>query len=315
MWRKHRHCLLFLSMCACACSSPELRGSSGAAAEGPYTPVCVLPGEFAMGSPSSEPGRGVDETAHRVRINRPFLMDATEVTSLDWAAHMGSAPVPRDPCEGVCPVSLVSWYDVLAYLNARSQRDGLTPCYTLEGCEGKPGAGCPSGAADCRGDFRCERVRFEGLDCDGWRLPTEAEWEYAARAGVDTPFPSGGCISRGAAAFDGARPLAGCTAETAGIRAVPAGSLPPNGWGLHEMRGNVYEWVWDLHATYSSEAIVDPLGPEVGDHRVVRGGAYAFPMTTLRAAHRSQMAPERRSDMDGFRAVRSAGPPGATSCR
>ena len=124
MWRNHLHCLLFLSVCACAHTA---------------TPVCVLPGEFMMGSPPSEPGRGADETAHRVRITRPFLMDATEVTTLDWATHMGSAPVPRDPCEGGCPVSLVSWYDTLAYVNARSQRDGLTPCYMLEGCAGTPG--------------------------------------------------------------------------------------------------------------------------------------------------------------------------------
>ncbi|MFH1530696.1 MAG: SUMF1/EgtB/PvdO family nonheme iron enzyme [Pseudomonadota bacterium] len=300
----------------CACVRGNTPGGDGPAPSGDAPPgvVCVPPGEFLMGSPASEPGRGPDEASHRVRLSRPFLMDATEVTAKDWRELVGPAPGPVGGCGDGCPVALVSWYDALAYLNARSRRDGLEPCYVMEGCVGEPGAGCPTGGSDCRGDFRCDRIRFAGLDCPGWRLPSEAEWEYAARAGSAAPFPAGSCISRGEAAFDGDRPVDGCPAEAAGIRAVPAGSLPSNAWGLHEMRGNLYEWVWDSYRGDTTDDATDPLGPEVGDQRVVRGGAYAFPMASLRAAHRSAMDPERRSDMDGFRAVRTAGPAGAPAC-
>ena len=301
---------------AASCGRSDAPPAAPAAAPAPpaMRQVCVLPGEFLMGSPAVEPGRGADETSHPVRLTRPLWMDATEVTTEAWALVMGAGGEPRD-CEEPCPVSRVSWYDALAYLNARSLRDGLEPCYVLDGCAGTPGAGCPDRGAECRDLFACEQVRFEGLDCPGWRLPTEAEWEYAARAGDSSPFPGGACITRAEAAFDGALPVEGCAPEAAGIDVVPAGSLPPNAWGLHELRGNLWEWVWDSYREHDAAAAVDPLGPGVGDHRIVRGGAYAFPMTSLRAGHRGKMNPARRSDMDGLRAVRTAGAPGDGACR
>ena len=314
MWRRLLYGVLVFSIGVVGCrSTPE---EDAVVPSSPAVPssICVLPGEFTMGSPPAEPGRGPDETAHRVRISRPFRMDATEVTVGEWSALLGGAPEPPKLCGDECPVAQVSWYDVLVYLNARSRRDGLSPCYVLEGCTGEPGTGCPAGQAECRGDFRCDRVDFAGVGCPGWRLPTEAEWEFAARAGGETPFPGGDCISRREAAFDGTVPLAGCPGDEPGTRRVLAGSLPADARGFHELRGNLYEWVWDLHQEFSGESGEDPRGPDVGDQRVVRGGAYAFPMASLRAAHRSKMDPDRRSDMDGFRAVRTAGPSGASSC-
>ena len=248
--------------------------------EAPEGWVCVSPTEpegFVMGSPADEPGRGGDEDLHGVVITRAFLMSATEVTQDSWVAVMGDNPAHFDGC-GDCPVESVFWTEAAGYCNALSERDGLEPCYEIE-------AG---------------RVAWaEGLDCGGYRLPTEAEWEYAARAGTRTAYHSG------AAEADLAR--VGWYSGNSGGRTHPVAGKDPNAWGLYDMHGNVWEWVWDWYEDYGGDA-EDPLGPPAGDFRVTRGGSWDFGAGDCRAANRDGYASGYRFDYLGLRPARSVIP-------
>jgi len=177
----------------------------------------------------------------------------------------------------------------------------------LSSCRGEIGDGCPSGEYSCWNGFRCDVVRFAGLDCLGYRLPTEAEWEYAARAGSKSRFSTGNCITPQQARYDCSAPPEGCVGGPAPHGPVAGGNSPANPWGLHDIHGNVYEWVWDYYGPYEVDAgeVIDPLGPASGDRRIVRGGSSTFPGRHMRSADRSYMQPHWRADNDGFRLVRT----------
>jgi len=239
-------------------------------------------GEFVMGSPRTEPGRKEDERQHRVRITRGFWMGETEVTQGQYRAVMGGNPSHFKNCGDDCPVEEVSWEDAVRYANALSKRAGLTPCYENSGWY----------------------ARFRGLGCEGYRLPTEAEWEYAARAGTEAPFWTGRCLSTDEANYNGTEPLEGCPKGKYREKTVPVRSFAANPWGLYEVSGNVWEWVWDLYEDYPRGTVTDPLGPSRGFGRVFRGGGWSSVGGYCRSAIRSYYFSSK--NYLGFRLARTA---------
>jgi len=243
----------------------DLAGEAKRMAEAGY--LRIEPGVFVMGSPPSEEGHWDDEGQREVRITRAFWLKSTEVTQGEWQAVMGSNPSHFDGCGERCPVEYVSWEDAVAYLNKLSEREGLEACY-------------PPGGS------------FKGLTCRGYRLPTEAEWEYAARAG--TTGARYGSLDD--VAWYGA---------TSGGKTHPVGQKAPNAWGLYDMLGNVAEWVHDWDGPHRGGSATDPTGPGDGRLRVERGGNWYNDARDVRAANRVSGGPANRSSTVGFRPARS----------
>jgi formylglycine-generating enzyme required for sulfatase activity len=237
-----------------------------------------------MGSPPSEAHRADDEQPHPVILTRDFELMAHEVTQGEWERLMGFNPSRFVDCGEHCPVERVNWFEAAAFANARSREASLPTCYELSGCHGEPG----------EEDYRCSEVRFAGLACPGFRLPTEAEWEYAARAG--STGPTYGDIEQVAWHED-----------NSGHRTHPVGQAQPNAFGLYDMLGNVWEWTWDWYAPYPDRPATDPTGPPTGEERVLRGGSWNFPLRNVRAAHRNRLSPgiRGRNGSTGLRLART----------
>jgi formylglycine-generating enzyme required for sulfatase activity len=227
--------------------------------------VRIEPGTFEMGSPEREASRARDEALHEVRITRAFCMQTAEVTQAEYEFTLGLNPSTSKECGSDCPVETVNWDDAVAFANARSQSEGLPVCY--------------------------EGSRFVGLTCTGYRLPTEAEWEYAARAGTSTPT------------YGDAEAVA-WTQENSSARPHAVARKQPNAWGLYDMLGNVWEWTGDWYGGYDGRQ-VDPTGAPEGERRVLRGGAWFFLGQFARAAFRYPYAPINRYGFIGFRLVRT----------
>jgi len=227
--------------------------------------VYIAPGTFMMGSPSNESGRENDERQHQVTLTKGFYMQTTEVTQGQWKALMGHYPFYFEDCGDDCPVENVSWNDVQEFIRKLNQREGGNK----------------------------------------YRLPAEAEWEYAARAGTDTPFAFGRCLSTDQANYKGNYPLPGCSEGENRQRTIRVASLKPNTWGLYDMHGNVWEWCQDWFGDYPSSAVTDPTGPSGGSRRVLRGGSWDSVARLCRSAFRIGVKPGSRLIFVGFRLLRT----------
>jgi formylglycine-generating enzyme required for sulfatase activity len=260
----------------------------------PSDMVRINGGTFVMGSPASEVSRGDSEVQHTVTVS-PFLMGKYEVTQKEWQDVIGTnIRQQRDkmdtsrPLYGegdAYPMYYISWYEAVDYCNKRSAKEGLTPAYAISGTN-------------------VTRNR----SANGYRLPTEAEWEYACRAGTTTPFNTGNNITTSQANYNGNEPYNNNAKGTYRETAMPVGSFPSNAWGLYDMHGNVAEWCWDWDGDYSLAAQTDPEGPTGPDSsvpfRILRGGSWGYSGLYLRSACRDLDTPSNRNDDLGFRVVR-----------
>lgn len=229
-------------------------------------------GRFAMGD-KDEP----DATPHEVDIG-PFYMDKYLVTQEQYEKIMGENPSRWKA--GRNPVEQVRWSDAARFCNARSRLEGLQPCYDLE-------------------TWECD------FDANGYRLPTEAEWEYACRAGTRTAYFFGNDAAKlgDYAWFD----------KNSGGHPQAVGQKQPNPWGLYDMCGNVWQWCSDFYLVdyYQESPRENPRGPREGENKVVRGGAWKFSGENCRSGYRYNEAPGYVDvcfgyDIYGFRCVRSA---------
>lgn len=245
--------------------------------------VRIDAGSYFMGSEPGEPGSFDDETRRSVRIAHSFALGRTEVTQSLWTQIMGSNPSYYAGC-AECPVENVSWFDAVTFCNRLSQRDGHVPAYAVVDSQ----------------------VTWQ-RQADGYRLPTEAEWEYACGAGTSTPYHTGVCLSAEQANIDGYTPPAGCAPSLNRGEPIEVGSFPPNAWGLCDMHGNVHEWCWDWYASYAvtGAETVDPSGPAVGHQRVCRGGSWSNTAERCRSAKRQSQLPTHRYDRIGLRLART----------
>lgn len=248
----------------------------------PLEMVRIDPGTFKMGSRDSEPGRLGDEKQHQVTITRPYMIAKTEITQGVWKQVMKGNPSRFSECGDDCPVDTVSWYEATDFCNKLSILKGLRPCYSVD----------------------AEVINWD-RNCNGYRLPTEAEWEYAARAGTSTPFSSGQCLTTQAANFNGKFPQKGCKKGEAKKEIMKVASFKPNPWGLYDMNGNLMEWVWDWKNDYPSGSVSDPMGPYFGSDRVLRGGSYRNGARNCRSAARHSGPPRQGFSTLGLRPAQS----------
>ena len=225
--------------------------------------VPIPAGEFLMGSPETEQGRREREVQHQVTLTKPFLLGVHEVTQGQWQAVMGTTP-----WKGKEYVKEGDDYPA-TYV---SWNDAVEFCRNLS--------------------------EKEGVE---YRLPTEAEWEYACRAGTTTAYSFGDDASElGEYAWYREN------AWDAGQKyAHTVGQKKPNPWGLYDMHGNVFEWCQDWYGDYPSGSVTDPTGPASGDLRVLRGGSFSYRTSLVRSAYRDHSQPGDRNVIIGFRPART----------
>jgi formylglycine-generating enzyme required for sulfatase activity len=282
--------------------------------------VSIPAGTFMMGSPTTELFREANETQHQVTLTHGIYMQATEVTNqqyrdmAQWAYNNGYVTATTsglyDNLDGSTqilknldagnyeitfsagvfscinpthPVKYVTWWGSAAYCDWSSLQQNLPRAYN-------------------HSTWRCNAGN--PYTAPGYRLPTEAEWEYACRAGTQTPFSTGFCLDAGTEAnYYGLVPYTGCPTGPYVGWTVPVGSYPANAFGLFDMHGNLWEWCNDWYGTYGG-TVTDPVGAGAGSFRVIRGGSWDYRAQYCRSDFRFYGVPGR-SDSFGFRPVRS----------
>ena len=248
--------------------------------------VLIPAGVFTMGDSR------VVGPVHPVEVSA-FAIDRTEVTAALWAevqtwglAH-GYDLTSGGSWGSDHPIHSVNWFDVVKWCNARSEKEGLTPAYYLD--EAKTQV--------YRTGDKVPTVNWNA----GYRLPTEAEWEKAARGGVEGklyPWADSEEITDERLNYN-----------TKFGRTTPVGSYPSNGYGLRDMAGNVWEWCWDWYAEYPGGVVTDPRGPSSGSARLLRGGCWGNAAAGCRVASRDTLSPAPRYNCAGFRTVLPPGQP------
>ena len=256
--------------------------------------LITLPaGTFEMGCTSNQSGCGSDESpVHTVTLTHAFWLGETEVTQGQWQDLMLNNPSSFGSCGVGCPLETVNWYEALAFANAVSDAESVPECYALSDCNtNTPG-----------NDLECATVTVDTpsgsvYDCAGYRLPTEAEWEYAARAGTDLLY-AGSDTASDVAWYD----------DNALSTTHLAATQNANGWGLYDLSGNVWEWTWDWYEDdyYASGPATDPAGAASGSNHTVRGSAWSYDVSFARVANRSNNPAGVRYSHLGFRLARTA---------
>ncbi len=226
-----------------------------------------------MGCTAGQSACDSDElTVMPVTLTYDYYMSETEVTQGQYEAMMGTNPSTDPECGGDCPVEYVTWYEAAQFANAVSAAEGLSSCYTCAGGKCEP-------VADLYG-------------CAGYRLPTEAEWEAAARCGKDLLYAGSDDLD-----------AVGWYEDNSDGTTHPVAQKAPNACGLYDMSGNVWEWVNDWYDDdyYSNKSHNDPYGPESGVNRVNRGGSWNNTARNCRSSNRNRNEPTNRNNNLGFR--------------
>ena len=226
--------------------------------------IWIEPGTFLMGSPEDERGRGLIEVQHQVTLTKGYWLGKYEVTQAQYEAIMGTNPSKLKGAD--LPVEQVNWNDAMEFcakLTASEKAAGRLP---------------------------------EGYE---YTLPTEAQWEYACRAGTTTALNSGKNLSNADECPE--MDEVGWYAYNSNRATHPVGQKLPNAWGLYDMHGNVFEWCLDWYGKYSTSAVTDPTGPDTGTSRAIHGGCWNFDANRCRSAERNARTPSDYYDNIGFR--------------
>lgn len=249
---------------------------------------------FLMGC-NNNGGDSDEKPIHTVTFTHDFWMDTIEVTQADFLSLMGFNPSYFSKMTDDRPVEKVTWFDAVLYCNKRSKRDNLDTVYTWS-VKSYTGNNC--------NDLTEIKINYNHY---GYRLPTEAEWEYACRAGTTTDYYWGNdnseTVLKQYASYE-RNAYTGYSPNTSGKGIQPVAHKNPNAYGLYDMSGNVWEWCNDWYEWYNGTSQINPTGPATGTSRVVRGGSWDTRSNDLRSANRSNLnLPNRSCNVIGFRCV------------
>ena len=251
-----------------------------------YEMRLIEAGSFTMGSTKDLSARHEDETPHHVTLTKDYFIGVYEITQMNWLNVTGDRPSFFRDCDN-CPVEQISWCDAVFFANKLSILSEFEPVYDLpQGFHGK------TTVRECNEYAPKVNINW---DANGYRLPTEAEWQYAAEGG-------GGFLYSGANTPE----TVAWYGKNSKKRTHQVGGKQANAYKLYDMTGNVWEWCSDWHAPYEKEALIDPKGPKSGGSRIIRGGSWDFGVGGGRLNNRNQGMPGERSAYIGLRLTRNA---------